>query len=832
MQRPAGSGFLYAFALAILLACACADRPCLQPPDCEDATCREDPACQPNEVPEDCDTPGDEDGDGSADEQDPECVDDTSPVSGVDCAGQETQTAAGGDADATVENDGCDDATHSDSGDGDTARVQIEEIADGVFEIEMETVETGGDDPDPTARTELAFEVDYEPGGDHVIFSAFDASAKPALLDAECESLGYTVDIEFRGWVPTAPPGGSFTCTVVAETTGLAEFRILVGVDEAHDTDGDGVSNRNDVFCPSSQGPVDSCGCAVCGTYLGDIAYGCDQAPPAGLCFFDFPAPGFCETCGVRVDGVEITAPDGGPIRVETDGDVVCNECEAKPRDRAWTARVAGEAELTREATGALRLDQAGASFSFFWGSRFFHEVRGTAGSFDQAIVDPSALEAEDVTIGEIQVETTDEDQDVVAGFEIESDTSFYEAEIETAGGVGTGSLRLAFGSAFEVTWETQQGLDVADVDCPRDGATVTFTADGTCRYTLERQEIGSLVPLTQTGIEVANHVATNFGDLGLGELFSVSGTNGVGVYRADNFSLVPSLSRIGGFQVTNVLGSLHLDAPGVPNDGHFYYRKPSGTGITQWFPELSGFGATGIGFSAVFDATYVGADPGSGHGVFAVGGAVQRLYFDDFGTEDLFLTSGSLVNGSPTGYSITSAFRASDTGPVLFATRNATSGENGRLFVAAPGSLGIDAAVAGDLGVDPRLLRCASAVADTWVCVTANWESGNATILTWDGDENAAVVGTIPTGPNPLVPGIAAVDGDVRVVIPSFTTDAATAVLLDGATGAVLESASYDLAPGCVASSALILGEGDTAIATCNGLDALDVKQFVQFPF
>lgn len=743
----------------------------------------------------------------------------TSPVDSVECTGQEAQTVAGDDADTTEEPDGCTETTASDSGDGDFAFVSISDLGDGVFAIDMESGETGGDDEDPTARVEVEFTIAFEGGGEWLVFSAFDASTgEPAFVVGECTSGAATVPVVFRGSVPTSPEGGSITCTVTAETPGAGIYRVLAGANLARDGDGDGVSNANDRYCPNSVGAVDASGCALHGTYPPNVAWFCNTAPPAGVCAFNPPAPGFCQDCTVVVDEVVVAAPGPGHVTVQAGSQVICQNCEIEEGGVGWLLSCGSAAECSRLPSGALGVDQGGGDFAL---SLALLAIFGDEGASDQVVVDPDALASDDPNVVTIEVATTDPGDDLVAEFELTTGGRSYTRTIETFGGVGQSRIRLVFDAVAEITWPSIPGWEFQSHDCPGEGATAEVDGSADCLFRLTRLDVGDVIPLPQTGIEIANEVSTNFGDLGLGELFSVSGANGVGVYRADTFSLVPSLSEIGGFNLINVLGALLLDAPGFPNDGRFAYRTPFGTAISQYFPTIPGFGASLVSNVGVTDANYVDGNPGLGRGVITTASGISALSFQDFGGDHPFLTSNPVVFEAPPGYSFTSAFQTSESSNVLVAARNATEGENGRLFLAT-GSTTTE--TIGDLGEDPRVLRCASAVAGTWICVAANYESSNVSVATWDGGPTAAVVGTLATGPNPLVPGIAAAGGEVRVLIPSFTGDSATAVRLDGATGTEIARRSHALPPGAFASSALILEDASTSVVTLSGSDEIQV--------
>jgi hypothetical protein len=805
-------------ALAILGTCACPQGPppCPTPVDCELPQCAGEPECTENGQVEDCENGIDDDGDGLIDDQDRDCKEGIAPSDGTDCVGQNTTTTAGADTDVFFDDADCEDPVGSDSGDGDTVDVVITE-SNGVADVEIAIAENGTGSS-PTATVEIKTQTTVEPSGRWSLLSVVDLSADTgASIETTCEALGYTISIigSGREFIPVLPLGSTYDCTTSISVTGdgsaTSRFRILVGAGLADDTDGDGKSNRNDL-CN---------GCPQEGTFGpgGAYQYACRRPDLHPCVFSPDPTPEFCIDCLMGFGSVIASVGPDGSLSFGSSGIVEIDDGRLGDEFDGWYVEGVFIRYEPESAVVQLTSGQGGGEFDGWYVEGEY--IACTNGC--QSIASRQALDGGDPKVAELRLETGDPAVDGQFTVEVSVDGRPSEdLTVATTGGEGEGPVVVLFDDTATAEPLQASGFAPPTDDCPGEAPIATFTESFACTITYTPLDFGDRIELPQSGIETVNSVASNFADLGLGELFSVSGASGVGIYRADNFSLVPSLSRLTGVtRLMNVLGSLHLGLAGFPNDGHFYFTTPFGTGITHYYPEISGFGATLVSNIAVRDATYVDGDPNDGRGVYATATFLSGLSFQNLGAPEPFLTSNPLYSGAPAGYSITSAFQTSTSNNVLFAARSTTAGGNGGLFLRTGPTTSV---AVGTLGVDPRLLRCASATAGTWICVATNYESSNATIITWDGAANAAVAGTITTGPNPLVPGIDAEGGEVHTLIPSFTGDSVLAVRLDGTTGAEIARKTYALPPGVAVSSALILEDGSTGVATLSGSDELQI--------
>lgn len=752
-----------------------------------------------------------------------------SPVDDIDCTGQEAETSAGDDADTTVESDGCTQTTASDSGDGDFAFVSVSDLGDGLFAIELESVETGGDDADPTAHVEVEFTVRFEAGGEWLVFSAFDASTgAPAVVVGECASGAATVPIVFRGSVPTSPQGGSVTCTVTATTPGAGSYRVLAGADLAPDGDGDGVSDRND-RCPGAPGPGDPSGCEESGSF-GSWAYYCSDRD---ACFCDvFPGPCFCRDCSVESEDVRASVAGEAPgndITLGSDDTLRCNGCLLEGKPLVWNGfcdfcsyEIHGRAVC--DETEPLGSPDACA---FRIGTTRLDDPLVD----EQIVVDRDALASPAPLAVRVDKVMSESSGDGVFSFTLATAGRTYQAEIATAGGAGTTTLVLAFEGEASITENATPGFALVGHDCPGEGATATLTESRHCRFVNEQTATAGVIPIGVTGAETISPLPDAFGPV-TGSHFAVNGDNGFVVFGG-TLGLVTSLTRLGGFRFTNVLGSLWIDDPDSPDDWLGGWNQGAGSFQTPWLVGLNDFAATQIGFGAIYDGVHRDGDPNADTAVQVTSDGVRRLFLEDSGAGTNALSSATYVAtlALPSNFAAASAFLTTGSDEVLIAARSTTAGQPGRAFRADP-TTGFGAAIeSGDLGVDPRLLRCASAGPPTQVCLATPFGSAAADVLLWTPGAGAAVVDSIETGAAPLGLAVFAAGAEIRAAITNFEDDSLTLARLDGTTGALLASGTQALQPGCTEPSSVLPRADGSLLVLCNGATAGQSALSLEFP-
>jgi hypothetical protein len=222
-----------------------------------------------------------------------------------------------------------------------------------------------------------------------------------------------------------------------------------------------------------------------------------------------------------------------------------------------------------------------------------------------------------------------------------------------------------------------------------------------------------------------------------------------------------------------------------------------------------------------VFTTTKEDGNPSALEGVLVTStGEVQRLYFTDFGGGPTsYLVSAPYVQAFrfPAEFRAAAAFKTSGSAKTLVAARNTTPDTAGSLFLAEPTTPAGGATVVGDLGIDPRILECSSAVPGTWICAITCFGSDEIVIATWNGDATAAVVGTIPGGDAPLGLALHPSGSKLKLAATNFESDSVILASLDGATGAVEATSTLPAPSGCTEPSSALFRSDGAALALCN---------------
>jgi hypothetical protein len=842
MRRPTTRQLLLWIGLLFATTCACgaievectdgADNNGNQLVDCDDPGCEDHETC--TDTPEDCDQAGNQDGDAYTDDgDDPSCVDGLSPALDVACTSQDTTTTAGADTDITAQPAGCDAETASADG-ADRAAVHLKDGSadDGVIEFVFAFVDDGDDAP-PTADVKASIEVPYAPDGNRalVAVAAIPEGGATVSATATCHSRdGYTVVVEAPGRVapPTKPAGDSFTCdldvSAVGAEGGASRGLVIFGVRISNDLDGDGIVDFKDRCAETPTSVVANAkGCDESGVF----AFGEYDCNDADSCFFDpDPNPEFCTDCGVRLDdGTEIdTFGTDQNLLVQTDGTCACDQCDFSG-EPDWHAECTDEA-CTYDPGGAFSCQGLENGCDLDIGHQ---RIDCPDDASCTLIADPAALALDgggDAEVAQIGVETTDPAQDGLFAFEVATNGNLYEFELATFDGMPEKYFIAVFNGTATVEQLETTNWEFVGHDCSGTGAVAELSGDATCIFSNQFVEPSGLIDIDVTDAETLSLLPPNWAGVAPAEALAINGANGFQVLDASDFSPVPRVTRVNGFSFRNLLGAMWLTAPTGPNDGLFYWTIPSGIAQTQWFPELNDFGAQGIGFAGVRDGAIVAGDPT--RGVYVdTSGTVTEVLFQDFGTEQLFLTSQTDVASTalPVGFVATSAFKTSLSDQVFIVARNTTPDTPGQVFLAETATP-FRSAVAllplvNEVAI-PLSAKCAFNAPAEATCFVSDIVADAVHVFRWSVGTTAALLASIASGEDPHIPAITVEDGDVLAAVPNLGDDSRTLIRVDGATDAVTSSTA-PLINGCTApSSALFLSGGGRIVYLATGSDKL----------
>lgn len=240
-----------------------------------------------------------------------------------------------------------------------------------------------------------------------------------------------------------------------------------------------------------------------------------------------------------------------------------------------------------------------------------------------------------------------------------------------------------------------------------------------------------------------------------------------------------------------------------------------NGPAITHYDVLAGDFGFTQIfpGNPACLDAVPNGNDPLSGEMVLACVSRLQTLRPND--TSTLF-TSGLFHGGFTQTTPAFSAFRRRAGGPILAVT----DGTPGKLFKhAATGTLGETPQEIGNLGNNPRRIRCAGDV-----CAASNFASDSLTVVTWDAQDVVSIVGTVAVGDGPVGIDIRPrTDGHVEVVSTGLNDDSYSVTVLRS-DGSTVSNQKRAAPAGCAGPGHAVWGRGSEILVSCNESDAIAV--------
>jgi hypothetical protein len=277
-------------------------------------------------------------------------------------------------------------------------------------------------------------------------------------------------------------------------------------------------------------------------------------------------------------------------------------------------------------------------------------------------------------------------------------------------------------------------------------------------------------------------------------------------------------LSFVGGFNYQNLLGAMVVEKPtGDGADAIFAYKNTSGGSIQTYVPEILDFGATLLLNGTYRDAVHLGDDPSQTNALLTNSGGVQRFVWTDFGGGQIFPNTETALNNFTTAPGPISAFAF----PAMTRIVAVTSGTPGKLVIGDPAQFFLAVVVVGDVGDDPRRIRCL----DT-VCAVSNFGSDSLTLATWDGATNLAITDTQAVGDGPIGIDLRALPGGNVAVASTGFNDSTYAITVVSSAGAVVASVSLPAPAGCVQPGhALWLGDAQQhLVLSCFGSDALAV--------
>jgi hypothetical protein len=151
------------------------------------------------------------------------------------------------------------------------------------------------------------------------------------------------------------------------------------------------------------------------------------------------------------------------------------------------------------------------------------------------------------------------------------------------------------------------------------------------------------------------------------------------------------------------------------------------------------------------------------------------------------------------------------------------SDGVPGRLWVSDPGRPFAAATLVGDVGDGPRRVRC---LASHGICAVSNFDSDSLTIVLWDGEATATIVGSQVVGDGPIGIDLRANGDNVEVISTGFNDNSFTVTTI-APDGSVLASETAAVPEECVnPGHAVWVDESGAgaAVVSCNGSDGYAV--------
>jgi len=407
---------------------------------------------------------------------------------------------------------------------------------------------------------------------------------------------------------------------------------------------------------------------------------------------------------------------------------------------------------------------------------------------------------------------------------------------IETSAGDGTSLLRVVVpatslpGVSYPIYESVPSGWTLAEIVC--DGGVEEI--EGGLRFDpvpgldLHCTFVNELLPgptRPAGGVTFPDAIArTNTFGLPPGDRIAVAGANGL-VIMDPLTGAIPqvgdaTLSFLGGFTYQNLLGALVIEKPtGDGADAIFAYKNTTGGSVQTYVPAIENFGATLLLNATYRDAVQLGGDPAQTEALLTTPSGVSRFYWTDFGTPggDLYPATGVALNNFIGAGTPISAFAFPGMARILAVT----SGTPGKLAIGDPVNFFLAVTVIGDVGDDPRRIRCLGSV-----CAISNFGSDSLTIATWDGATNVAITDTQAVGDGPIGIDLRALEGGDVLVASTGFGDATYTVTRVSPAGEVVTSATLPAPPGCEQPGhALWLRDAEEhLVLSCFGSDALAV--------
>ncbi len=405
----------------------------------------------------------------------------------------------------------------------------------------------------------------------------------------------------------------------------------------------------------------------------------------------------------------------------------------------------------------------------------------------------------------------------------------FFET-ITTSAGVGNVAVQVIAPIGFLFAHEfSTPGFELESMTC--DGSNeivdsvleVTPAPGGTvsCLVSNASTSTGAVIPAGGVADPDALSRTRTFG-LPPGNRIAVAGSNGL-VILDPLTGTIPSvgntnLSFLGGFNRQNRLGALVIENPaGNGADVLFSYANTSGASIQGYVPENMDFGATLLLSGTYRDAVHLGDDPGQTGAILTTTTLVQRFTWTDFGGGQLYPSTAIALNNFTGAGTPISAFAF----PSLTRIALVTSGTPGKLALGNPAQSFLAVTVVGDVGNDPRRIRCL----DT-VCAVSNFGSDSLTLATWDGATNLAITDTQPVSDGPIGIDLVPLAGGNLAIASTGFNDATYSITVASPSGAALVSTTLPVPAGCLQPGhALWLDDVEQhLVISCFGSDNLAV--------